>query len=131
MTARRHNPQTLDEVLQSTSDTLFPAELGRRKVELSSRDVDGDTPLHVIVWRNDLAGAELLVAAGADIDAIGDMGETPLHIAVRNKNPSLVLLLLRADAKIGIRSEFGTTPREMSEQIGGEIGDMFTKSSTE
>jgi uncharacterized protein len=70
----------LEEVLMSTSDVLFPAELGERRVEVSSRDVDGDTPLHVMAWRDDVVGAEILLAAGADVDAVGDMGTTPLHV---------------------------------------------------
>jgi hypothetical protein len=49
--------RSLAQVLQSTSDVLFPAELGHAVVELGSRDVDGDTSLHVLVWRSDTDGA--------------------------------------------------------------------------
>ncbi|MDZ4056986.1 MAG: hypothetical protein U1D69_08470, partial [Polynucleobacter sp.] len=64
--------RTLQEILQSTSDALFPADLGEREVSLDSQDCNGDTPLHVLVWRGDSAGAKALVAAGAAPNRIGD-----------------------------------------------------------
>jgi ankyrin repeat protein len=118
-------PRGLDEVLQSTSDVLFPEEMGKRKVDPTSRDAEGDTPLHVILWRNDERGAELLIEAGADVNAIGDMGETPLHVAVRQKNGRLVSALLNAGAKSDIRSEFGQTPMEMAADAGDAIASLF------
>ena len=75
--------RTLNEVLRSKSDNLFPAELGEAPVYIDSTDCDGDTPLHVLIWRGDTDGALLLIKHGAPINAIGDMGETPLHIAIR------------------------------------------------
>jgi len=53
--------RTLDEVLQSTSDNLFPAELGEAPVYIASTDCDGDTPLHVLIWRGDTDGSLLLI----------------------------------------------------------------------
>ena len=40
----------LQEVLQSASDRLFPAEMGKAKVCLDSTDRDGDNALHVFIW---------------------------------------------------------------------------------
>lgn len=45
--------RTLHDVLQSTSSALFPAALGAEPVRVDSTDVDGDTPLHVILRRDD------------------------------------------------------------------------------
>ena len=100
--------KTLDEVLASTSDVVFPAEAGRQKVELNSRCCDGDTPLHVVAWRNDFEAAQVLVSAGADVNAIGEMGETPLHVAVHNENGKMARLFLDAGGRTDIRGEFGT-----------------------
>ncbi len=33
---------TLEQLLQSTSDTLFPADMGEHRVAVNSRDVDGE-----------------------------------------------------------------------------------------
>lgn len=52
----------------------------------------------------------LLLSAGAEVNAVGDMGETPLHIAVRRGQPRVVELLLAYGADINVGSEFGPTP---------------------
>jgi ankyrin repeat protein len=117
--------RTLEEVLQSTSDVLFPAEIGEKRVAVGSVGIDGDTPLHVMVWRNDMEGARLLVTAGADVNAVGDMGETSLHVAVRQGNAQLVVLLLQAGADPDIRSEFGKTAREEAAATGGAIAKLL------
>jgi len=111
--------KTLEEILQSVSDVMFPAELGEKQVLIDSRDVEGDTPLHVMAWREDLYGAKILIDAGADVNAVGDMGETPLHVALTNKNEELTELLLNSGANPDIRSEFEETAREKAEEMGG------------
>ena len=118
-------PQTLQEVLQSTSDALFPAEIGERAVAIDSRDCDGDTPLHVVAWRDDVEAVEMLLRAGADVNAIGDMGETPLHVAISMDNPQMVAAMLKAGARDDIRSEFGETPREKALRRNGAIRRLF------
>jgi uncharacterized protein len=119
----------LEDVLQSTSDVLFPEQLGEKQVDISSRGLEGDSPLHVLVWRKDVFGAQLVVTAGADVDAIGDMGETPLHVAVAQRCLPLIEMLLRAGARADIRSEFGLTASEMADTAGGDIGLLFVHRS--
>jgi ankyrin repeat protein len=113
--------RSLEEILQATSDVIFPAELGEAVVTIDSHDICGDTPLHVMVWRSDRYAVKLLVESGADVNAIGDMSETPLHIAIRKKDKEIVDILLSHGADIDIRSEFDQTPLEVAEGIGGEI----------
>ena len=116
---------TLEEILASTSDVLFPAEMGEKIVSISSTDCDGDTPLHVMVWRNDAYAVEVLLEAGANPNAVGDMGETPLHVAVSKENFTIVETLLRAGAKTNIRSEFNETAQERAIRKGGVIAKLF------
>jgi ankyrin repeat protein len=113
--------RSLEQVLQSTSDALFPAELGKARVTMESKDVDGDTPLHVLAWRHDTEGALLLIDAGADVNAVGDMGTTPLHVAIAQKNRKLARALVDAGARTNIRSEFGKTPAEDAKEKGMEL----------
>lgn len=110
--------RTIDEVLQSTSDSLFPAQLGETKVCIDSADCDGDTPLHVLIWREDTAGALLLIENGAPIDAVGDMGETPLHVALSKNNGKVINALLKAGARTDIVSEFGETALDKAAKHG-------------
>ena len=122
--------RTVEEILQSTSDSLFPADLGRRRVAIDSRDCDGDTPLHVLLWRKDFGGAKDLIEAGADPNAVGDMGETPLHVAIRQEAPDVIDSLLAAGANPDIRSEFGETPRSMAASKKGVIARLLKQAAS-
>ena len=119
--------RSFDEMLQSTSDTLFPAEMGKRVVTLASKDADGDTPLHVMIWRGDHVGVRAFIDAGAELDAVGDMGQTPLHVAVMKEDEVVAELLLRAGANPDVRSEFGDTPRELAGKKGGTVKELFAQ----
>ena len=63
------------------------------------------TPLHLaVVWNGDPAVAELLIEAGADLEATGEGGVTPLHAAaLLNDNAAIAALLLDRGAKLGRR----------------------------
>jgi ankyrin repeat protein len=117
--------RTLDDILASCSDSLFPAQIGRAKVHLQSVDCDGDTPLHVLLRRNDTEAVLMLIAAGARINAVGDMSETPLHIAVRQRNADAVEALLKAGADPEAMSEFGETPRSLATAQGAWLRKLF------
>jgi ankyrin repeat protein len=125
-----HGPKprvTLEEILASTSDVLFPAEIGEHKVAIDSTDGDGDTPLHIMVWRKDFYAVNILIEAGANVDAAGDMSETPLHVAVGQENLPIIEALLKAGAKTDIRSEFNETAAERAKKKGEEIAKLFKR----
>lgn len=113
--------RTVEEILQSTSETLFPSNLGRRRVAIDSHDNEGDTALHVLLWREDFGEAMALIEAGADPNAIGDMGETPLHVAIRKGAVDVVEMLLAAGADPEVRSEFGESPRQIAAAEKGAV----------
>jgi ankyrin repeat protein len=128
MSKRPKKRQTLQDILASCSDTLFPAEMGEAPVRIDSADVEGDTPLHVMMWRNDTYGAKCLIAAGADVNAVGDMSETPLHVAIRNGNADIISALLEKGANPDAVSEFNQTPRSMAAALGHDNRRLFTNS---
>lgn len=68
---------------------------------------DGDTCLHIAAHRDDLESIRLLLKAGLDVNARGDMGYTPLHYA-RSREVFDVLLASNADPSI--KNEFGKVP---------------------
>jgi len=109
---------------------MFPAELGERAVAIDSIGVGGDTPLHVMAWRNDVEGVEILIRAGADVNAKGEMDETPLHIAVTQRNIPMIQVMLKAGARTDIRCEFGDTPRERAAGYGEAFESIFRKGSS-
>jgi len=122
---RGRGPLVLTEVLHSTSDVLFPDEGGSHPVTIDTVGLEGDTPLHVIAWRSDAEAVNLLIEAGADVNAVGDMGETPLHVAISVGNAAMVRALIAAGARADIRSELGETPREKALDRGGEIAGIL------
>ena len=99
--------RTLERILASCSDTLFLDEIGRAPVHLNSVDSDGDTPLHVMLRRDDTEAVLMLLKAGANVNATGDMSETPLYIAVKLNSFVAAEALLRAGADGDAMSEFG------------------------
>lgn len=127
MAQKPKHRSTLEEILASTSDVLFPEELGEKLVSVNSRDIEGDSPIHVMIWRNDAYAVKTLIEAGADVNAIGDMSETPLHIAVSKENLEIIETLLNAGAKTDIRSEFNETAKERALKKGGKIAKLFAQ----
>ncbi|MEJ2158453.1 MAG: ankyrin repeat domain-containing protein [Desulfobacteraceae bacterium] len=111
----------LEEILQSTSDTLFPADLGEAKVKIDSVGMDGDTALHVLIWRKDTKGALKLIENGAPLNAAGDMGETPLHLAILKNDIEVIKALLKAGARTDIISEFGKTAHDRAKEQGIDL----------
>ena len=116
--------QGLREVLQSIADVMFPSDPGA-VVQIDSIGYDGDTPLHVMAWQNNLEAVQVLIDAGADVNALGEMNETPLHIAVHLQNLRMVQALLDAGARTDMRCEFGDTPMERAAIKGGAIAGLF------
>jgi ankyrin repeat protein len=55
-------------------------------------------------------GAEAVLQAGADIDAVNNDGNTAVHHAAINKKPSVVELLAKHGAKLEVKNKRGQTP---------------------
>ena len=121
--------RTLQEVLAfaSSQEGFFcERDLGPEGlVGVNTHGFAGDTPLHVMAHINDVQGAQILLAAGANPDASGEMGETPLHAAISQGSLDVIRVLLAAGASTSIRSEFGKTPAKMAAAAGGEVADAF------
>lgn len=70
-------------------------------------DPDGSTPLHRAAWKGYVEIVELLIDAGADIDAHNNnthWGTTPLHAASHGKRTAVAKLLVERGAQINLRS---------------------------
>ena len=70
-------------------------------------DSNGDCLLHIAAQRADERTILLLLQAGADVNALGDMGNTALHYAT---NAQVANLLLSHGASVEIYNEFGRKP---------------------
>ncbi len=61
-------------------------------------DADGTTALHWAIRNGDVAQAEKLIKAGANVKAENRYGITPLYLASENGDPAMLKLLLKAGA---------------------------------
>jgi ankyrin repeat protein len=92
------NAQTVEEVLSWNA------------IDVSARGDMRATPLHVAAMRGFMKIAELLIAVGADVNAVmegepdGD-GGTVLRVAAIRDTPELVELLLKAGAEVEASGE--------------------------
>jgi uncharacterized protein len=93
---------------------------GEKEISVNASVPGGDTPLHFVAAWDDVPGIELLVQAGASVDACGDMSYTPLATAVARGNVAAARALLRHGASPHVRTEFGHTPYEVAMREGSE-----------
>lgn len=77
---------------------------------ISSRGIQGISPLHLAAVRCNEAAGRILLDAGADVHAKKDDGWTPLHNACQNGDVAMVRLLLEHGADPSHRSKGGQTP---------------------
>src|ERR1700693_2208058 len=70
----------------------------QKKVDVNAAEGDGSTALHWASYRDDLESADLLIRAGAKVNATNDLGVTPLWAASQNGNAAMVRMLLNAGA---------------------------------
>jgi ankyrin repeat protein len=74
------------------------------------RDRDGRTPLHRAATDGDMATAEALIAAGADLAAADKHGWTPLHFAAQEWHLDVARMLMARGAAVDPVDEHGNTP---------------------
>jgi ankyrin repeat protein len=68
------------------------------------------SPLHAAAQNGNLAAAQVLVQAGADLQSRDSQGKTPLHLAARNGNSHIMDYLLEKGADPNARDNNKETP---------------------
>ncbi len=79
--------------------------IDRGRAQLDTHDEDGLTPLHVAARAGHVSILELLVAAGADKDALDKSGGSPLHWAVATAHDSCAMRLIDAGARLDVQGQ--------------------------
>jgi ankyrin repeat protein len=97
--------QRYSDLLNYAADDIFePID------PLTYVNPEGDNLLHIAAMRGDEKTVEVLLNAGFDPNAKGDLGNTPLHYACDADNEAVVKLLMLRGANSGIPNELGNTP---------------------
>ena len=96
-----------------------------------TRSTAGDTPLHIAATSGDLRAIDLLLNAGAEINAPGERGFTPLHYAVEQEKLEAVRLLLARGADIHRPDHFEQLPKDIAELVGNpEITSLLDENAS-
>jgi ankyrin repeat protein len=89
------------------------------------------TPLHMAISAGNLALAELLVDANADVNAPTREGRMPLHQAVGRADAGLVALLVSHEADLKVKSQ-GQSPVQAAEAAGyDDIVEVIAKTRSD
>ncbi len=85
-------------------------------------DANGNPPLHFALCRNNIKIIQLLVDAGAEVNALDSNGFSPMHHAATNKNKAVIELLIAHHAKIDVtaRNLDGWTPLHCAASAGNK-----------
>jgi ankyrin repeat protein len=98
----------------------LPAFESLPHLSATSKTSVGETPLHVAASWGDLDAIKLLVDAGADLSARGDLGYTPLHEAAEQGHANAVALLIKLGARINMTQDQGLTASDLAKLMGNE-----------
>jgi len=108
----------LHAAILSGADDVFSFLRGRGCPLEFCVENGGNTPLHVAVQEGSQEIAEMLIAAGAAIDALNERGETPLHIASSIGLPAMVRLLCHSGADVNVAGFSGCLPAHLAAKTG-------------
>jgi ankyrin repeat protein len=98
--------KSLKEVLEECQYEFLDESI----TDVNQHSVSGDTPLHVVSFRGDIESIKVLLEAGADIDAIGDLERTPLYSAIMGDHPDAVKFLIDHGCSLFHQDDGGKTP---------------------
>jgi ankyrin repeat protein len=113
--AEEHIP--LIDAARSANTAALRALLNQR-VDVNEAAADGTTALHWASYRDNLESADLLIRAGARVNAENDLGATPLWTASMNGSAAMVRTLLQAGADPNLALLLGETPLMAASRSG-------------
>jgi ankyrin repeat protein len=88
--------------------------VGVEVTDPNQRGAMGDTMLHFATELGALEDIEVLVASGANVNAVGDIGNTPLHSAALLGEAAAAEKLLHLGADPSAKNDFGQTPADVA-----------------
>ena len=96
----------------------YPQFLGIEITDVNQRAAMNDTMLHFAAELGAAEDIDVLVASGAEVNAVGDIGNTPLHGAALMGKVAAARRLLELGANPTLRNELGQCAVDVAD-IGG------------
>lgn len=84
-----------------------------QRPNVNSKGIFGNVPLIIAITWGNIEAVELLLDAGADIDAICEEGNTPLHHAIEMGEFKIARILVLRGAKQDVRNIEGKRPCDL------------------
>ena len=107
----------LHEAVYSGDTATIRSRISQSNV--NSRDEAGNTLLHWATANGNLKLTEILVEAGADIDAVNNDGDAPIHLAARFGHTEVAIYLIdSANVNKNIQNNQGFTPLHVASLYG-------------
>jgi ankyrin repeat protein len=102
-------------------DRVALRALVEKRADVTVAEPDGSTALHWASYRDDVESADLLLRAGARVNAPNDLGATPLWAAAQNGSEAMVGRLLAAGADPNLPLLAGETPVMVASRAGKPV----------
>jgi ankyrin repeat protein len=105
--------RNVDEILDDMA--ALPEFSGLPRPKINSAGGFGNRPLKIAAVRGDIRAIEMLVAAGAELDARNEHGYTALQHAVEQGHLPAVQRLVELGASTDVLTDDGFTPLQEAE----------------
>lgn len=93
---------------------------------------DNTNEIFKSIHKEDLVRVNVLLADGADVDAVDESGNTPLILAIKIGNPRMIKLILAHNPDVNKRNKDGQTAFMIADHNGlSEIADQLKKVSAD
>ena len=116
--AQSDEERLIDVARSADTDAVRALLADGASIEIDTAEADGTTALHWACYRDDLESADLLIRAGANVNAANDLGATPLWMASQNGSQAMVRRLLEAGADPNRALLLGETPVLVASRSG-------------
>lgn len=84
--------------------------------DVNQKNIDNNTPLHMVASFSKAKYMSVLIEKGADIHARNSSGCTPLHLASLFRNKECIDLLLEAGSNVNAVNKFGKKTYDVNNQ---------------
>lgn len=98
----------------------LPEYIGMKLSSIHQKSEFGDYPIHIASVRGSIDELRLLLANGADVNAVGEHGYTPLHNAVEQGFFDVVAFLLAQGADVLIENDHHLTAKALAKIIDND-----------